>query len=450
MRVFRLGATALTIVMVSATLTACAGNEEETSGPGPVTLTYALWADNQLPAYKQCADAFTRKNPNIAINITQAAWDQYWQNLTTQIASGEAPDVFTDHVAYYPQFVVRNQILDIQPYVERDKVDLAQYQSGLADLWMRDGKRYGLPKDWDTMAIVYNQDILSKAKVKPAELQDISWNPEDGGDFEKLIARLTLDEQGHNGLDPAFDKSKIKVYGFLPEMNDGAHGQNGWGNFAHSAGFSYLDKNPWGSHYNYDDPRLAATVDWYGRLVDKGYAPKFDKQSTLGRDAVMEAGKGAMTITGSWMVTVYTDQKAKQKYAFAPLPVGPQGRKSAINGLSDAIYAGTEHKNEAWQWVKFLASTECQDLVAQNAVVFPAIKTSSDKALAAHQAAGRDVHVFVDEAKAANGTFILPMTDKANEIGEIVQNAMQSVWLDQTDAKTALSAANKQVNGLLS
>ena len=105
----------------------------------------------------------------------------------------------------------------------------------------------------------------------------------------------------------------------------------------------------------------------------------------------MDAGKGAMTIAGSWTINTYLGDSAKVKFAFAPLPAGPQGRKTAINGLSDAIWAGTKHKDEAWKWVKFLASADCQNIVGGNGVVFPAIKSASDKALAAHKAKGRDV-----------------------------------------------------------
>src|SRR6201999_4464084 len=128
-----------------------------------------------------CADAFTKANPAVTVKISQSAWDQYWQNLTTQLASGGAPDVWTAHASSYPQFVPSNQILDIQPFVDRDKVDLSQYQAGLAALFVKDGKRYGLPKDWDTMALVYNTPLRSAQSIDAASLADLSWNPTDGG-----------------------------------------------------------------------------------------------------------------------------------------------------------------------------------------------------------------------------------------------------------------------------
>jgi multiple sugar transport system substrate-binding protein len=436
---------ALLAIALAASLSACGNSSDTATGGGNVSLNYWLWDDNQTASYQACADAFHKTNPTITVKLTQTAWAQYWQNLTTQLASGSAPDIWTDHASYYPQFVTSNQILDIQPYVDKDKVDLTQYQAGLADLFVKDGKRYGLPKDWDTMALVYNTALLPKGAP---DLASLTWNPTDGGTFQQLIAMSTVDAGGRNGLDPAFDKAHVKVFGFLPEWADGSQGQNGWGDLAVSAGFTFLDKNPWGSRYKYDDPKLAQTIDWYKQLIDKGYAPRFDKQSTLGRDAVMDAGQGAITVTGSWTISSYLSASAKQKYAFAPLPTGPMGRKTAINGLSDAIYAGTKHKEEAWKWVKFLGSSDCQHLVAANAVVFPAIKTATDKALAAHQAKGRDVHVFTDEANADGGTFFLPITDHGNEVSQTVQDAIQSVILGQADSAAALKKANDTVNAL--
>ncbi|GIF73861.1 ABC transporter substrate-binding protein [Asanoa siamensis] len=442
----RAGAALLSLA-VAAGLAACSSSGDEAGGDA-VTLDYWLWDDNQKASYQACADAFHADNPNITIKISQSAWDVYWQNLTTQVAAGDAPDVWTNQGSYYPQFVTSGQILDLEPYVKADNVDLSQYQAGLAGLFEKDGKRYGLPKDWDTMAVVYNTDHLKAQGLDAAALEDLSWNPTDGGTFEQAIAKATVDNNGKNGLDPAFDKTKVKVYGFLPEWGDGSQGQNGWGNFAAMLGFTYLDKNPWGTQFKYDDPRLAQVIDWYKSLIAKGYSPALDLKSTLARDALLNAGKGAMTITGSWMINSYLGDSAKVKFAFAPLPAGPQGRKSAINGLSDAIWAGTEHKDEAWKWVKFLASSDCQDIVGGNAVVFPAIKTASDKALAAHEGKGRDVRAFIDQATAPNGTFFLPITDHGSEVSKIVQDAIQSAVLGRTDSATALKKANEQVNAL--
>lgn len=441
-------AVALFAAALPVTLAACSGDSSKAGGP--VTLNYALWDSTQLPAYQACADAFTAAHPDIKIKITQTAWGQYWTNLTTEMTAGNAPDVFTDHVAYYPNLVKNNQILDISQQVAADHVDLSQYQSGLADAWVKDGKRYGLPKDWDTEAIAYNTTMAAKAGYSAADLAKLTWNPDDGGTFEQFIAKMTVDTSGRNGLDPKFDKKHVRTYGIELSYDDGSTGQSSWGNLAASAGFTFLDKNPFGTKYHYDEPALAKTVDWEASLAKKGYAPAYDKNSSLGPDAVLNAGKAAMTMTGSWNINTYLGPTATQKFAFAALPAGPKGRKTFINGLSDAIYTGTKHPDQAWQWVKFLGSTGCQDIIAAKGVVFPAIKTDSSKALATHQAAGQDVKVFVDEATAPGGTFTYPITDHADQVTQEVQTDLERVWLGQSDGADALAKAQKAVDGYFS
>jgi multiple sugar transport system substrate-binding protein len=432
---------------LSLSVAACGTGDGSSGGPGDqVTLQYWLWDDLQQPAYQACADAFTEENPGITIEISQTAWNEYWQNLTTQLASGSAPDVWTNQASYYPQFVTNNQILDIQPFVEADGIDTTQYVAGLADIYVKDDARYGLPKDWDTIALVYNTQMLQDAGIDAATMQDLTWNPADGGTFEEAIAQLTIDSEGRNGLDPDFDKENVEVHGFLPEWADGSQGQNGWGNLAVSNGFTYVDETMWGTEFSFDDPALAETMTWYRDLIEKGYAPSLDVQSTMSRDTVMADGASAVTTLGSWAINSYT--AGDTEFAFAPLPVGPEGRKSAINGLSDAIWAGTEHPEEAWEWVKFLASPDCQNIVADEGVVFPALQESSERALAAREASGVDVSVFTETAAADGGTFFLPVTEHGNEISQIIQDAMQSIALGQGEAGPTLETANETVNAL--
>ena len=40
-----------------------------------------------------------------------------------------------------------------------------------------------------------------------------TWNPTDGGTFEKIVAQLTVDTNGKRGDQPGFDKNHVKTYG---------------------------------------------------------------------------------------------------------------------------------------------------------------------------------------------------------------------------------------------
>ena len=169
--------TAATATEAAASTEATAEAAAPAASGEAVTIEYWLWDSNQLPAYQACADAFMKANPNIKVNITQSGWNDYWNNIQTGMVAGTAPDIFTDHLAKYPEFAAKEQLVDIQPFVERDGVDISVYLGQLTDLWGRDGKQFGLPKDWDTIAIVYNQTALDAAGVTVDELNNTDLEP---------------------------------------------------------------------------------------------------------------------------------------------------------------------------------------------------------------------------------------------------------------------------------
>jgi multiple sugar transport system substrate-binding protein len=411
-----------------------------------VTLRYALWDANQLPPYEACAEKFMELNPNIAIKIEQSGWDDYWPDLQTGFVAGTAPDVFTNNISKLPEFVSKGQVIDIQPWVERDGVFVDQFIGDLADLWAKESARYGFPKDWDTVAVFYNKAMLEEAGIDPAVMEDWTWNPQDGGTFEEVVAKLTLDANGNNGLSPDFDPDNIVQYGFITE-NSTADGHTQWSHWAVSNGWYYND-GPWSSHYYYDDPAFAEAIQWYADLhLEKGYSPPFEDTSSLGKSALFAAGKGAMTTDGSWMINWYAEN-TDFEIGFGKLPIGPEGRKSMFNGISDTIWVGTEHPDEAWEWVKYLASSDCLDSVGASAVVFPSIQSGVDAALAAFEAKGLDVSAFTEEALDPEGTFLYPVTDHASEIVAIMTPVLDAIMLGQTTAAEALPEANAKINAL--
>ncbi len=430
-------------ILIAALMFAVAG----VASAQDVTIRYSLWDTNQLPAYEECAVAFEAANPGINVEIEQLGWDDYWTAITTGFVTGDTPDVFTNHLAKYPEFVALEQLVDIQPLVERDGVDTEVYIPGLAELWVRDGARYGLPKDWDTVAVVYNAEMLEAAGVDPAELNDLTWNPEDGGSFEEMVARLTLDANGNNGLSEEFDAENVVQYGFIYPGSGGFAGQTEWSAFAGSTGWHHTGGELWGSTYYYDDPRFIETIDWYfGLNLEKNFAPSLADVQGLGQLAMFQAGQGALAIDGSWMIGSYLGSDFE--VGFARLPIGPEGRASMFNGLADSIWVGSDHVEESWQWVKFLGSEECQMIVGESGVVFPAIPAAAEASLNVRADAGIDVSAFTLQATEEGGTFLFPITDFGGEIATIMSETMDSIALGETSAEEALPAANEEVNGL--
>ncbi len=414
-----------------------------------VSLDYWLWDANQLAPYQQCVAGFEAANPGITVRVSQTGWGDYWTALTTGFVAGTAPDVFTNHLQQYPTFVEMEQIVDIAPLVERDGVDVDIYLEGLADLWERDGARYGLPKDWDTIAIVYNKAMTEAAGISDDAMRTLTWNPEDGGSFQEVAARLTLDRNGNDALAPDFDPGNVVQHGYSFAY-DGAgqgYGQTEWSHFAVSTGWAFND-GIWGSEYYYDDPRFIATIEWVAHLMrELRIMPNFSDISALGGNALFYAGQVAMLTDGSWMIAGHADQ-APFEIGFAPLPMGPEGRKSMFNGLADSIWVGTPHQEEAWLLVKHLASPACQEIVGAAGVVFPAVPSAVDAALATFAERGLEVSAYTEQALDEDGTFLFPITDFAAEINSIMAAALDAVLLGQQSAEAALTRANQDVNAL--
>lgn len=428
-------------------LAACGGASSGDSADAN-TIDYWLWDSNQLPAYQACADAFEKENTDLKVKITQLGWDDYWSKITTGLVSGTAPDVFTNHLSKYPDFASKNQILPIDEFVEKDGVDVGAYANGLADLWVsEDGKRYGLPKDWDTIAIFYNKGMLKDAGVDEKDLADLTWNPQDGGTYEDLIAHLTVDENGVRGDEPGFDKDNVEIYGLGLESSGNGIGQTQWSMYTGTTGWTSTDKPTWGTEYNYDDPAFQETIAWWESLIDKGYMPTLAAATSgVSVSDAFGAGKAALNTNGSWMIGTYYGYPDVE-VGVAPTPIGPDGeRASMFNGLADSIYAGTDNKEGAWEWVKFLASADCQKLVGEKAVVFPALPEALAIAEEQFRAKGVDVEAFTTHVENQT-TFLYPITENAADVEAIMGPAMDAVMSGKAPA-SSLSDANDQVNAL--
>lgn len=413
---------------------------------GAVEVKYVLWDSQQLPAYQQCAVDFSRKNPGITIKISQSGWGDYWTTLSTGFISGTAPDVFTNHLSKYPEFARNEQLLDLAPYIKRDKVDPSIYTDGLYDIWGRGGKQYGLPKDWDTIGMIVNMEMARKAGVTLSELQNMSWNPKDGGSFEQIVRKLTMDAKGNNAGSPNFDKKSVAVYGYQNPGAGGMMGQTEWSHFAASNGFRHQDK-PWEPRFHFDDPKLVETLGWLAALPGKGLSAPYENVKSLGADAMFVARKAAIIPQGSWMISYFRDN-AKFEHAWVPLPAGPTGsRATMLNGLGDSIWAGSKVKEEAWKWVKYLGSAECQGVVANSGVVFPAIKGMAEKAVDVQKAKGVDSSAFLTMARSK--TFLSPIADRGSEVNEVMFNAIESVLMGRADPAKAMKAANATANDLV-
>jgi multiple sugar transport system substrate-binding protein len=433
------------------------GADAPSSSSGGGTIEYWLWDSAQQPGYQKCADLFATRNPGLRVNISQYGWDVYWSKLTAGFIADTAPDVFTDHLAKFAQFVDLEVLRPLDDLGPTSDINDGDYQEGLAELWKgQDGRRYGAPKDWDTVAMFYNPQAVEAAGVDPASLQELSWNPQDGGTFEKTVAHLTIDANGRRGDEPGFDKNNVKQYGLGADGSGGAGwGQTQWSAFTGSAGWEVTDRNPWGSHFNLDQPAFQQTLEWYFGLVRKGYMPSFAEiggNNPVYPDKQIQSGLAAIALDGSWKISTFanlTDSAGKKlEIGIAPTPIGPSGKRASMfNGLADSITTLSKQPGNAAKWVKFMSGEECQNIIGESGVVFPARPAGTEKAIAFNRDERKlDVTAFTDQVRDKT-TFLFPVTSNAADITALMIPRMDAVYIGEAPV-SSLTGLNDQLNKL--
>jgi multiple sugar transport system substrate-binding protein len=435
----------LVLSLLLIVLAGCGGSGGSTSQNGQVVhLTYALWDANQQPTYQKSIDQFEQLHPNIKVTIEQNPWTQYWQKLGTEFAgnSASAPDVFWDHVAYFPQLVQEGALMNLTPLIQQDKLDLSVYYPQLLKPYQYQGNYYGLPKDWDTITLFYNKKIFQQMGL--AAPDNLNWNPTDGGSFVKVLQQLTIDNNGHHADQAGFNPQSVKQYGFVSLNSD----QEIYLNYIAMNGGSFLDQ-PFGKHFTFNQPQSVQALQFLINLISKWHvsppASETNNASNIAQQ-MFARGQAAIIETGSWN-TSYIASQTNFPFGVAELPAGPQGRVSVFNGLADGISAKTKHPQEAWELFKWLASPQSQQIVANNGTVWPGIQSADQDFLQYWQQKGLDVSAFLKEAQGTTVSF--PITPGFNEAFTKINDIFNQMYLGQIPVQQATDNAVQQGDAVI-
>lgn len=410
------------------------------SSHAPVTLTYMLWDPHQEVGYKQSIAAFEKKYPYIHVNVIQLGYSAYWQKLTTEIASGSPPDLFWDNLDYFPTFVKDGALLSVQPFIKKYHVNLSSYYSNLLPLFKYHSQYYAIPKDWDTVGLVYNKKMLAKAGL-PAPT-NLTWNPTTGGSLLRYAQDLTLSSNGRHAGQSGFNPAKIVQYGFSASLA-GTGSQQGYADFLAQNGVTYF-KN---GKYAYATPTGVQVFTFLKNLIYKWHVappatlstqPTFTQLTDL-----FAPGKLAMYQTGDWNLNPISTS-VKFPWGIAPLPAGPAGRASVTNGLGINISAHTKHPRSAgllWAW---LMGPYTQKLMSSQGYIWGSMPSVDPLFVKYWASKGQNVSPFLNEQKGRT----LTLAEAANygAASTAKNTELDLLFLNKAPVKTAVYASAQQAN----
>lgn len=366
-------------------LTACApsaATDGDLSAETKATISYAIWDENQVPALEANISDFNKIYPNITVKIDITPWAQYWTKLQTQASGDTLPDVFWMNGPNFQLYAANDQLEPMTKLIDDGQVDPANYPDALNVLYSYDDVQYGMPKDFDTVALWYNKAILAEAGV---ETPDDSWTWDDFHTAAKTVSD-TLADQG--------------IYGVATGLTGG---QEGYYNTILQAGGSIISDD--GKTSGYDDPKTIAGLQFWADLIADGSSPSLQQLSDTPHNAWFTSSKTAFFWSGTWSVAELAAASNTDDLDVAPLPRGEK-QATVIHGLANVVSATSAHKAAAQAFQTYLGSKEAQALQAEMGAANPAFNGTQQAFI--DSVPHFNLQVFLDEA--ANYSYPYPIS----------------------------------------
>jgi len=445
--------TMLAIPAVALVVAAAACSSSSSSGSGgssssaKVNLTYAMWQTPEQAGYQKSIDLFEKAHPNIHVTLESFAYNDYQPKLTTEFSSGGGPDVYWVNTPMIASWLKDGVMEDLTSKISAAKINLGQYLPTLVNLHTFNGKLYGLPKDWDTIAYYYNADYFAKHHITVPS--NLTWNPTDGGTWLSFLKSITYDTSGHNALSPQFNANSVATYG----TDSPNEMQWGFEPYLAENGVKLISQ-PYAKTTSFDTPAGKQTFQFLTDLMYKYHvaAPGSD----LGTDAaanntedqtLFAQGKVAMIENGDW-VTAGLQQEVKFKLGVLPAPCGPDGCWTVLNGLIDSINSHSPNQDAAWELEQWLGSSQSEQILGSGGYIWPGIPTLDPLFASSWKSHGLDMTAFETESKW--NVVYWPVTPGMNQAQLDIANQLAPAYLTGKNVAAAVDAAAKQADNDLS
>lgn len=137
--------------------------------PEEITITYwGLWEPESV--MRQVIADWEEENPNIKISYSMQSKLQYRERVQSALARGEGPDIFRYHVTWLP--MLKNQLASVPTEVMSSSQFEASFYPVAANSLRSGTSHLGIPLQIDTLALFYNKDIFQTAGKTPPTTWD--------------------------------------------------------------------------------------------------------------------------------------------------------------------------------------------------------------------------------------------------------------------------------------
>ena len=358
---------------MAAGLVGCGGgNQSSAAADGNVNLTFQIWDVAQRDGMQAMCDAYTAQHPNVKIEVQVTSWNEYWTKLEAAATSGQMPDIFWMHTNELLKYADNGMLADCSDIVDTSKFS----EVSLSNASGSDGTLYAVPKDKDTVGLVYNKEMFDAAGVS---YPDESWTWDDLTDASQKIYDAT------------------GKYGYMAYGDD----QLGYWNFVYQNGGYILNEDK--TQAGFTQPATAEAMKFYIGLQQYDWCPDQNYFAETAPGTAFFSEKGAMFFEGDWNILAelqnYPEMQGKWDVAVlpkAPNPVNGDGRATISNGLSYATAANNKNLDTVKDVLKFFGSEEGQRIQGESGAAIPAYIGLEETFLGVFKEYDINMQVFLD------------------------------------------------------
>jgi multiple sugar transport system substrate-binding protein len=377
-----------------------------------------VWSlDRDIQPAPNLIKEFNALKNGITVEYRQIQFDDVVSEAMRAFSTGQAPDIIAVDNPEHALFSSRGAFLDLTDRIKASSVVKPEnYFPGPLKSVMWEDKYYGIPKATNTIALYYNKDMFKAAGLDP------NTPPETWDQLVDYARKLTDPSKNVYGLAFSAKANEEGTFQFLP--------------WAQMAGGGYEKINTPGA--------VKALEIWKTIIDEKLASPDTLTRGQWDSTGTFNSGNAAMVISGPWELDRMLEE-AKFDWAVGLLPVPEKGaqRSSAMGDFNWAIFANSQHPDEAFKVLEYFVSQDDKmfekygQLPARNDITIPATgKKLKDEAL----------KVFLEQLKYAQPRGPHPAWPK---ISKAIQDAIQAALTGQMSAKDALDQAAQQIAAVL-
>jgi multiple sugar transport system substrate-binding protein len=391
-----------------------------------VVFWHAL-SQNLEKALTSMTDQFNSSQSLVTVKlVNKGSYTDLRKALLVSLAAGSPPDMAQCIENHGAEYVKSNALADLGPYVDAkdgltkdDKNDIypIMLKSGQIN-----GKQYMMPFNKSTSVVYYNKDMLSAKGINKA--------PDTWDEFFTDVQAVTDPAAGKWGAaTPELDMWISGLYEYGGQMYDSTNAKD-------------VKKGTFNS---------AAGQGWTQKWVDaigKGYVKPV---GNVGFPAQTDFQNGK---TAFYMASQVSYQfivgpiGTKFKFAEAPIPAGPSGRKDILFGANGCVFAKSPQdvQHGAMIFMKSFTSTENTATWAQKSSYMPVRQSATKSLQGSFYTQNPDQAVGIGMV---NNLFLVPFLPTYEDQRTKITTELDNIWSKRKDVKKGLDDAVSAVNDTL-